>query len=63
MDQENIGKAPHKYFEMDSTPAGLTNYKKGALFTPAKEPANHGASMDTEYKQQSPDAQLDGSPN
>ena len=45
MDQENIPKTPHKYFQVERTPSGLTTYKNCALFTPAKESA-----METEFK-------------
>ena len=37
MDQENIMRTPTKYFQMENSPAGLTNYKKSYLFTPVKE--------------------------
>lgn len=37
MDQENVARTPTKYFQMESVPAGLTNYKKSYLFTPSKE--------------------------
>ena len=59
MDQEYIPKTPHKYFQVETAPSGLSNYKNSALFTPAKD-----SMMETECRDSfmPNDQELEGRP-